>query len=140
MKKNLLPDMVAMVLLDKEGNEAVINIKLFTFNDTAYIFMSDSNRYSASSIARHTATYISQIVERLDLDVSRALFFRHIYTSDSGSVFGQFYVSWENGQLTSYTFKMLSNLNQTQGIEEAIQKGEVVAFSNRQLKSIPVAV
>ncbi|TQV68235.1 hypothetical protein FKG94_23340 [Exilibacterium tricleocarpae] len=129
MKTNLLPKMTAIVVTDRYGNEAGIDIKLVRYDGQLFIFMSDRDRFTASGIAHNTGQYLTQLVERLGLDVTRSVFFRHIYTPATGSVFGRFNIKWGADGLDSYTFNMLNNIDGALDVRRALVEGEMVPVS-----------
>lgn len=139
MKKNLMPKMVDVNLLDKEGSMVPVSVKLIQHNQREYLFLSDKGSSPESSIARNTAAFIAQLVERFQLDTTTVSFFRHIYTPESGSVFGHFSIDWQAGKPVSYTFKVLSNYEQVQKIQTILLEGTAVALSYSQLKNIAVS-
>ena len=139
MRINLLSEMHAVELRDRDGRSACVDVKAFQDQDTTHVFLSDPPAVGASSVARNCAIYIAQLVERFDFPIEETQFYRHIYIPDNGSLFGRFNLTWEQGKLTAYTFSMLNVIDEGQNIHELIERSDPVEFSYAQMKDIAIA-
>ena len=124
MKTNLLPNLTAVELVDKQGKTVSLQIKLYEYQDQYVLMMADS---ANGVLARNAGTLISQLVERFELPVTRTRFYRHIYLPHQGSVFGSFQLGWgEDQRITHYTFAMMAPQIDDLGVRRVLKEGQVI--------------
>lgn len=136
MKVNLLPQMSPVQLLDRDGSKAQVDIKVLSFQGDTHVFMTDRANVGRASIGRNGGVYIPQLVERLALDRARSYFYRHVFMSTSGSLFGRFDLDWQSDELSSYTFSMLNSLDQGRQLKSLLTAAKPVLLSYSQLKNV----
>lgn len=136
MKVNLIPDMSAVQLLDRDGCKVQVDIKAFHFQGDTHVFMADRANVGRASIGRNGGVYIPQLAERLALDRNRSYFYRHVFMPASGSLFGRFELEWQQRELASYTFSMLNDLDQGRQLKQLLTAAKPVTLSYSQLKNV----
>lgn len=136
MKTNCLPKMTTMLLLDRDNVETGIDVKVLALAGTVAVFMSDKQSHSSSSISRNAATYLAQLVQRLELHPVSTQFYRHVYHPQQGSLFGRFDIVWSGTELVSYKFAMLNNLDEGKRLQEWIVKAAVVPITYGQTRDL----
>ena len=139
MKPNLLPSLSNVELPDKDGKPVQLQIRLFKMNGVFAFFMADAP--ATPVLARNAATFIGQLVARLELPQEVTSFYRHIYMPHQGSVFGCFQLGWKAGQTVShYTFSMMTPNIEDLGIRRFLSEGKVVPVSYAKLRNLTPAV
>ena len=139
MKPNLLPSLSNVELTDKDGKPVQLQIRLFEMNGRYALFMADAP--ATPVLARNAATFIGQLVARLELPQEVTSFYRHIYMPHQGSVFGCFQLGWKAGQTVShYTFSMMTPNIEDLGIGRFLSEGKVVPVSYAKLRNLAPAV
>lgn len=129
MNKNLLPDMTPIELQDREGGPLPIKLAFFHGATGMTVFIGDGDGVHHSVIARNTAAILGQLVGYFDLDILNTTFVRHI-VSPQGSAFGRFKVSWRTNEVSSYTFKILHNLDEELAVRQILEKDERVVVAD----------
>lgn len=140
MRANLLPEMTGMLLVDKDGNEVSVNVKLFKQNGITYVFIADKDGPEASSVARNAALFILQLLEQLNLESESTEFFRHIYTPTTGSLFGRFGVVWQGSKLQSYTFTILNRMDEERFVHSLVANAKSVCLKYSPMRQVAAAV
>jgi len=139
MKPNLLPSLSNVELIDKDGKAVQLHIRLYQHNGRYALFMADVP--TAPTLARNAATFIGQLVARLELPQDATSFYRHIYMPHQGSVFGCFQLGWQAGQKVShYTFSMMTPNIEDLAIRRFLNEGKVVPVSYAKLRNLAPAV
>lgn len=123
MNKNTLPDMTPVELQDRDGESLPVTLALFQLDGSQTVFIGDGAGVHHSVIARNTAVILEQLVSLFDLDVLNTTFMRHI-VSPAGSTFGRFKLNWRASEVSSYTFKILHNLDEEVAVRHVISHGE----------------
>ncbi len=126
MNKNLLPEMTPIELQDRDGEPLPITLAFFHGAGGHTVFIGDGEGISHTVIARNTAAILGQLVGYFDLDVGTTAFVRHI-VSPQGSAFGRFEVNWNVNEVSSYTFKILHNLDEELSVRKVIEDDDRVA-------------
>ncbi len=133
MKPNLFPKMTAMQVVDREGSSQVLDVKLLCHAEVIGVFMADR---TPGLLARNAATYIPQLLDRLQLQPQTTRFYRHVYLPQQGSLFGRFDIVWRDRDLLSYHFSMLNNLDEGSRLWEWINGASSVAISYAQTRNL----
>ena len=139
MKVNLIPKMSAVQLMDRDGRRVSVNIKAFERQGQTHVFMSDQSNAGNGSIARNGGIFISQLNQRFGLEQSDSFFYRHVFLAASGSLFGRFDLNWQDGELSDYTFTMLSSPAETFALKSLFTQATPITLSYAQLKNLTVA-
>jgi hypothetical protein len=134
MKPTLMPKMTGVQLRDRDGVSVTVDVKVFAHGGKVVVVMADRSTATSSLIARNAATYIVQLVERLQLHPGATQFFRHVYFPQQGSLFGRFDVVWQEQQLISYSFVMLNNLDDGKRLQEWLVTAALVPITYAQAR------
>jgi hypothetical protein len=126
MNKNLLPEMTPIELQDRDGEALPITLAFFHGADGHTVFIGDGEGVSHAVIARNTAAILGQLVGYFDLDINTTTFVRYIVSPHS-CAFGRFDVKWSANEVSSYTFKILHNLDEELSIRKVIETDDRVA-------------
>lgn len=132
--------MTPVLLLDREGVEVAVDIKVLALAGSISVFISDKQTSTAGSISRNAAAYLVQLVRRLGLHPVSTHFYRHVYNPQQGSLFGRFDIVWQDAELVSYKFVMLNNLDEGKQLREWIVKATVVPITYGQTRNLEPAV
>ena len=127
MRQNLLPDMLRITLLDRDNQSVDLGINILSYDNTTYIFMADVDEQPV--LARNASGFISQLVQKLRLDCAATQFVRHVFTPQSGSLFGMFDVQWQEQTVASYSFTMLNHVDEADSIREVLLMGNSLAVA-----------
>lgn len=127
MRQNLLPDMLRITLLDRDNQSIDLGINILSYEDTTYVFMADIDGQAV--LARNASGFISQLVQKLRLDCDGSRFIRHVFTPQSGSLFGVFDVQWQEQDVGSYSFTMLNHVDEADSIREVLLMGDSLAVA-----------
>lgn len=140
MKINLLPTMTPILLRDREGVEVAVDVKVFALAGNISVFTSDRTVNPSGLISRNAACYLAQLTFRLGLHPVSTSFYRHVFHPVQGSLFGHFDIVWNGGELASYKFAMLSNLDEGKRLQEWISKATNVPITYGQTRNKNTAV
>ncbi|GEM_PF-4800109 len=124
--KNLLPDMTPIELQDRDGEPLPIKLAFFHGPEGHTVFIGDGEGMPRSLVARNTAAILGQLLGFFDLDIRTTTFVRHI-VAEQGSAFGRFEVIWSANEVSSYTFKILHNLDEELAVRQVLQQHDRVA-------------
>ena len=128
MKSDLLVKRAPFVVTDREDVPLSIDLRVLRAGDETAVFMAD--RADAKGlVGRLSAVFIPQIVRRLQLDPDKTRFYRYVYQPAIGAQFGLFQLQWHEGQLVSYTFRMLNNLDEGARVMDWIGHAQPVIIS-----------
>lgn len=125
-----------MLLLDRDGVEVGVDVKVFALAGNVSVFLADKQNSTSSSVSRNAATYLAQLVQRLDLHPVSTHFYRHVYNPQQGSLFGRFDIVWDGTQLVSYKFVMLNNLDEGKQLREWLDKATLVPITYGQTRNL----
>lgn len=126
MKKNLMPDMRRVKMVNRDGEAFVMWLELRKGGGTNYVFLTDTNDLGDSRLARDAVYLLDKICRQLSLRGDDTVFYRHIYREQVGSIFGHFEVDWHNPEGARYKFQMLTNLEDLHHIRRVLDTTEVV--------------
>lgn len=140
MKPSLFPKMTAVQLVDREGLNQTLDVRLLAQGQEVYVFMADKVTTGNGLLARNAAVYIPQLLDRLQLDPAHARFFRHVYLPTQGSLFGRYEVVWQERQLISYSFAMLNNLDEGKRLKAWIEAASTLPISYAQTRNLSAAI
>lgn len=117
MKKNLLPDMQAVKISDRDGEALDLSIEVRRGENGLYVFLSDSHQLGSSRLAQDAVFFFEKVCARLNLNKETTTFYRHIFQGQMGSLFGRYKVDWEAENGPSYRFQMLTNIDDLHGVK-----------------------
>lgn len=135
MKPTTMPKMTGVQLRDRDGVSVTVDVKVFADGGKVAVVMADRSSESSSQIARNAASYIVQLVERLQLHPATTQFYRHVYLPQQGSLFGRFDVVWQDRQLISYSFAMLNNLDDGKHLQQWLAIASQVPITYAQTRN-----